>query len=254
MLISDNSPLRRLPANLNPQQTQFCDGLRFAVQMADIADQQLTAHLIPFSGGQSGDIRVSAASPFLFAWSIIDSAHRLRGLVENFPNLAKKNQSPEFRNYLEKAVSVETLRNAVQHMDKNIPTSAEAGEAVWGTLTWVSPKPQGVVYTCLLVSGAMMPGAKYSPLIPAGLTIREPLDHVTLTAGKVSVNLTEVMEALARLVGVIEDALKQAFSVFPDRAGSDMWIALAGHLGPNNTWVIPAQGGQETETSRASAK
>jgi len=123
--------------------------------------------------------------------------------VENFPNLAKKSQSPEFRNFLEKADSIETLRNAVQHMDKNIHTSAEAGGAVWGTLTWVSPKPQGVVYTCLLVSGAMMPGAKYSPIIPAGLTIKEPLDHVTLTAGKVSVNLTEVMEALARLVSVM---------------------------------------------------
>jgi len=63
MLIGDNSPLRRLPANLNPKQTQFCDGLRFTVEMADIAYQQLTAHLIPLSGGQSGDIRVSAASP-----------------------------------------------------------------------------------------------------------------------------------------------------------------------------------------------
>ena len=241
-MINDNSPLRRLPANLNPKQTQFCDGLRFTVEMADIAYQQLAAHLIPLSGEQSADIRVSAASPFLFAWSIIDSAHRLRGLVENFPNLAKKNQSPEFRNFLDKADSVETLRNAAQHMDTNIHTSAEPGGAVWGTLTWVSPKPQGVVYTCLLVSGAMMPGAKYSPIIPAGLEIKGPLDHITLTAAKVSVNLTEVMEALAKLVGVIENAMTQAFSVFPDRAGSDMWIAVGGQLGPNNTWVIPAQG------------
>src|SRR5438034_7730738 len=107
MLINENSPLRRLPKDLNPKQAQFCDGVRFTAEMADLAYQQLLTNLPPVSGLDSKNMRVSAAPPFLFAWSIIDSAHRLRGLVQNFPKLAKKNQSPAFRNFVEKAEAVE---------------------------------------------------------------------------------------------------------------------------------------------------
>jgi hypothetical protein len=168
MLIKETSPLRRPPCNLNPEQAQFCDGVRFSVEMADYSYEQLRSCLLPLSG-QTENLTLFAVPPFLFAWSLIDSAHRLRGLVENFPNLAKKNQAPEFRNYLEKAAAVETLRNAVQHMHSDIQNSAEPGRVVWGTLTWVSPKPTGVVYTCLLAPGAMMPGGHYTPINPAGL-------------------------------------------------------------------------------------
>ncbi len=114
MLIKDNSPLRRLPTNLNPKQAQFCDGVRFSAEMADLAYEQLCGYLLPLSGSGPSVARISAVGPFLFAWSIIDSTHRLHGLVSNFPNLARKNQSPEFRNFVEKAESVEKLRNAVQ--------------------------------------------------------------------------------------------------------------------------------------------
>ncbi|MCI0620235.1 MAG: hypothetical protein L0387_00920 [Acidobacteria bacterium] len=162
--------------------------------------------------------------------------------MENFPNLAKKGQSPEFRNFVEKAEAVEELRNAVQHMDSEIHKSAEAGNAVWGTLTWVRPTPEGTIYTCLLVSGAIMAGGKWSPINPAGLTVTGLLDHVTLTLRDVSVNLSDVMSSLARLVERIEGSLMEAFEAFPDRAGSDLWIALAMQPGPNNSMVIAPLG------------
>jgi len=85
-----------------------------------------------------------------------------------------------------------------------------------------------------LVSGAMMPGGKYTPINPAGLAVRGPLDHVTLTVGDVAVNLSDVLSALASLVECIEGRLAEAFKTFPDRAGSDMWIALAMQPSPNN--------------------
>jgi hypothetical protein len=238
MLIGDDSPLLRLPVKLNPKQAQFCDGLRFTAEMADIAYNDLVAHLLPLSGSAEAEIRISAARPFLCAWSIVDSAHRLRGLVENFPNLGKKNQSPEFRSFLEKAEGVEKLRNAVQHMASDIHTSAEAGKSVWGTLTWLNRQSQSTIYTCLLVPGAMMPGGNYKAINPAGLTLTSPLDHVTLTVDEVAVNLSEVMKSLAKLVQVIENGLKGAFDAFPDRAGSDLLIALKGEVGSND-WTAP---------------
>jgi hypothetical protein len=228
MLIPEDSPLRRLPANLNPRQAQFCDGVRFTAEMADLAYQELLRELEPLSGPSGeADVRVRAARPFLFAWSIIDSAHRLRRLVENFPNLAKKNQSPEFRTFTNEVQPVETLRHTVQHMDERIHESAESGKAVWGTLTWLTQPNGGVLYSCTLVSGAMMPEGKHRIINPAGLTIAAPLDHITLTVEDVAANLSSLMAALGRLVQGIEHGLTEAFKNLPDRAGSDLWIALA---------------------------
>src|SRR6266571_8401258 len=112
MLIKENSPFRRLPANLVPKTAQFCDGMRYAAEMADFAYEQLNTCLKPLSNGPSENPIVSASPAFLFAWSIIDSVHRFRGLIENFSSIAKKNQSPEFRNFLDKAEAVEILRHA----------------------------------------------------------------------------------------------------------------------------------------------
>jgi hypothetical protein len=59
---------------------------------------------------------VSAAAPFMFAWSIVDSANRLHGLVKNFLNLADKNHASEYRAFGKLIEPIEDLRNAVQHM------------------------------------------------------------------------------------------------------------------------------------------
>jgi hypothetical protein len=49
-----------------------------------------------------------------------------------------------------------------------------------------------------------------------------------VNGGKVPVKLTEVVKALARLVGALENASTQVFTVFLGRACSDMWIAVGG--------------------------
>jgi hypothetical protein len=196
--------------------------------MAEIAYEELLRELAPLSGpSNDAQVKISAARPFLFAWSLIDSAHRLRKLVENFPNLAKKNQSPEFRNFISEVEPVEALRHAVQHMDERIHESAEAGKAVWGTLTWVTSPKDGILYSSTLVSGAMMPGGRHNIINPAGLTITAALHHITLTVGDVAANLSAVMAALGRLVQGIEGGLREAFKDFTDRAGSDLWVSVA---------------------------
>jgi hypothetical protein len=78
------------------------------------------------------------------------------------------------------------------------------------------------------------------PVIPAGLAIKAPLDRVTLTAEKVSVKLTEVVKALARLVWALENASTQVSLSFPTALAA-IWGLPGRAPGPNNTWVIPAQ-------------
>jgi hypothetical protein len=57
----------------------------------------------------------------------------------------------------------------------------------------------------------------------------------------VAVNLCELISALARLVEGIEGGLMETFKNLPDRAASDMWVALAFEPGPNNSVALPPQ-------------
>ena len=214
----------------------------------DLAYQRLLGHLLTLAGPDVTNPQISASVAFLYAWSIVDSAHRLHGLIDNLPGLAKRNQSPEFRKFSEKADSVEKLRNTVQHMETEIHKSAEAGKAVWGTLSWLRESRAGeTVYTCLLVSGAMMPGGSHEFINPAGLQIRMPIDHVTLRQGGTSVNLTEVVDAIASIINLLEHALTNEFQQFPERAGSDMVIALA--VQPGSTQAISPVAANEQSSS-----
>jgi hypothetical protein len=78
----------------------------------------------------------------------------------------------------------------------------------------------------LLASGASLPRAEYAPINPAGMMVRLPLDYLTLTVDKVNVNLTGIMDSMSKLVSSFEGGLEKAFENLPNRAMSDMFLAL----------------------------
>jgi len=75
MIIGPDSPLRRLPTALDRKQALFLDGIRFSVEMADLAYQRLRHTLLNF---ESSFDRSAAYSPgvvaMIDAWVIIDNA------------------------------------------------------------------------------------------------------------------------------------------------------------------------------------
>jgi hypothetical protein len=238
MLIEPDSPLRRLPVNLPPRFAQFCDAVRLTSEMADLAYTSLyQTLLLKYPPGVSA--MASFAEPFLLAWSVVDSAFRLYKLIESFPIKGKKH-SPEYRTYEQLMGDVEELRNAVQHMDGDIGATSTSGKVVWGILTWLRPCPPNAVHSCILISGALMGGGKYQPVVPAGMTIREPLDHISLTLDATRVDLTQTMEALTRLIKIFELSLRESFKNLPVTAMGDMFLALYFIFNADGTVTMPA--------------
>ncbi|KJS82607.1 MAG: hypothetical protein JM58_14730 [Peptococcaceae bacterium BICA1-8] len=85
MIIGDDSPLRHLPSVLNPRQILLLDGIRYSVDMADIAYTRLFNSLTYVSiNHNSKEFDFSIFShAFLDAWSVIDSVNRMRSLLSN---------------------------------------------------------------------------------------------------------------------------------------------------------------------------
>src|SRR5216684_2838868 len=95
VIVTAESPLRRIPAALNRKQALFIDGIRIAAEMIDSAYVRLEDFLLHSGEMRAGELRIAA--PFLDAWSIVDSAHRFLGLIEQAPLFKGKWQSPSFR-------------------------------------------------------------------------------------------------------------------------------------------------------------
>lgn len=250
MLISTDSPLRRPPNNLNHIQAQFLDGFRLSVEMADLAYQGLVQQLLAFTPEPPTNTAARmlfTAPAFLYAWSIIDSVHRLRGLVDNFPGIQKRQQIPEVRLFLDKTASVESLRHAVQHMEGTIRQAATPGHAVWGYLSWMASRKDETILACLLTAGALMPGAAYKTVPNTGIAPTAEIDQVRLTLGETVVQLSELLDTISKLVGFIETRAREQFEGFPARAESDYFFAFAMKRNPDGSLTLPATGDPPTQ-------
>jgi hypothetical protein len=229
MIISDESPLRRLPSGLNPKQKLYFDGIRYCIEMADLAYARLRRTLYELT--QSFDKpdpehleperkHWEFVSAIQDIWSIVDSVQRLRKLLRQCPGI--KQRSTGMVLFFKSTKQVEPLRNIIQHLETQINELIERDLPVWGVLTWVTvPNPSTFSgYTCSLIAGTLSPGS-HLMINPAGKSILPPIDLITLTAGGNEVCLGHIMSEIEALTRSIEDSMRKQFKELP-QAGADL--------------------------------
>jgi len=229
MIIGKDSPLNRLPSNLDRRQTLFFDGIRYSLEMADTAYERLVRTLLSLvPGDKSSQNRLdqTVTSAMLDAWSLIDSVHRLRVLLKRTPRLKQK--LPWLAVFYKATEEVDELRNIAQHLDVEIPNFIINDSPIWGVFTWLVATKQTndvVFFSCLLVAGTLAK-TEHRLINPAGLTMHAPVDRVTLTVNGHSVCLSTVMGQLPAVVSPIEKALAEQCEGLP-HAGADLFMSLA---------------------------
>jgi hypothetical protein len=228
MIIDDNSPFRRVPTQTSRKHMLFYDGIRYSVEMADLAHNRLreTLYEIAQSPYAPDPASHDFASAVLDAWSIVDLVHRLRSLIEQAPGIKQK--SPSLLSFMKKTADVERLRNAVQHLNQQIHKIADLNIPVWGALSWVTlldPELRSV-WTCTLVAGTFF--ERSEPLIsPLGKQFHPPVDLITLEASNCSVCLSDAMRSVEQVVRSLEDHLREQFKDLPNM-GRD--VLLCGQI------------------------
>ncbi|MGZ8165179.1 MAG: hypothetical protein ACXW04_06790, partial [Methylobacter sp.] len=141
-LVPPDSPLRLVPTTLERKAVLFFDGIRYSFHIFDLAAARLTTTLHELSQEQEDKAAIAdrIALAMSDAWMLIDSAHRLRELVEQAPRLRKK--QPELQLFLRRTANVEVLRNFFQHFRNEIDAFANQAIPLWGTLTWAYVSPE----------------------------------------------------------------------------------------------------------------
>jgi hypothetical protein len=125
MIITADSVLIKIPSAMSRKQALFVEGIRFSIEIADLAHVRLQSTLPRLTKGDQllPDDRLTA-SAMLDAWSIVDSLHRLRGLLRQMPGIHKRDRIPPIRAFFDATDKVTELRNTIQHLDTTIPGSS----------------------------------------------------------------------------------------------------------------------------------
>jgi len=196
-LVAKDSPLRNVPANTERRTVLFLDGVRYSIQSFEIASRRLAQTLGQLSKGVGADDDLGEIISFaiLDAWSIIDSIHRLRELLEQMPGL-KKN-TPELQLFLRRTSTVEDLRHYFQHFRTEIESYVEKSMPLWGTISWSTNNSEtGLPETHTIVPGTYFQGA-WIAACTFDTQQRKFVEHVLLHAGPLKVDLAD----LERFVG-----------------------------------------------------
>ena len=233
MIIRKDSPLRHLPRKLNTKQTLFLDAIRYCIEMADASHLRLKKTLknLTTKYPQQKDMAIlgpSIVKALIDAWSIVDTANRLRNLLDKMPMVKKK--SPGFVYFLKQTNGVEDLRHIIQHLNKEIDRLIVTNSAVLGTLSWAVAldSAEERILSCYLRPGTLLKST--APFAIPARNIQHPIDRITLAAGDKSVCLSDIMMHLARLASSIERELQKQFTDLP-QATADLLLILEIKMG-----------------------
>ena len=217
--------------------------------MADLAHRRLgeTLPLLSRMENPDGESQ-SNVSAMLDAWSIVDSLHRLRGLLKHMPGIEKRNRIPPIRAFFDTTEKITELRNTVQHLDNTIPgVIDDQNWAVLGSLSWGIVDPQ----KSQIISSCFMPGMPLGsrPLINPANRPRWylPVDGITVERSGISVCLSDAMRRVEALAAALEKMLADSFAQqLPEQGhhAADVTVSLVIQIGPEN--VVP-EGAPEPE-------
>ncbi|MGO9095455.1 MAG: hypothetical protein ACLQGV_09550 [Bryobacteraceae bacterium] len=243
MILGKESPLRNLPAVLQRRQLLFLEATRFTIDTIDLAYLRLAETLPRLAANiEDGDLQghPSSVSAMLDAWAIMDSLHRLRGIIEALPGLQAKKRNPKVRSFLENTANVPPLRNTIQHLNTEISGVVEDKNwAVFGSLSWVIVEPEvSRLLSCFYLPGT--PTGSHSVINPVGRRLwRSPVDSITIERSGISVNVSDAVRSVSRLAAFLEKSLGKAFAEqIPERhrgirPGGDLLVRMVFGVRPD---------------------
>lgn len=232
MIVRVDSPFRRLPFNLERKQTLFLDGIRYAIEMMDIAYTRLTQTLHHLAHTDLADESVKSdasiislrTAAFLDAWSIVDSTNRFRVLIGQLPKLKKRDFNID--GFMRDTVNILKLRNGVQHLPGEIQNLIRDNLTVWGALSWLTVinVQEKIGRICVLGAGTFDQHLGMLK-VPVGKSIRLPVDCVVLSAYGYDLELTSVVDQAFKLFQDVERALAPQIKDHTP-AGADLQLKL----------------------------
>lgn len=216
ILLGRDSPMRRIPINVQPKHAIFLDGMRHALEVMDVGFGRLRRELtmIALEPPEPADLPLVGASAFLDAWAVVDAIDRFRQLYLNFPGMTSWGGSAEVRPLRDALQTFRDLRNVGDHLVGMSDRVLAKGGAAFGELSWLTGaqlSPEVVAWHCVLRPGTLH-SQPSMPTAPIETTLDWPTDYICMVAGGHRGNLSQVRTHIAGRVRHLESQLTEIFA------------------------------------------
>lgn len=215
-MISQESPFRNIPRNLDRKQAFFIDGIRHAAEICDLSYKRLTAGLRDIALKPKGaSPELSYAPFFLDAWAFVDAADRLRCLWTSQPNADSLSGdfSPEVLR--QELGAIRKVRNIADHIAQRADHVVSLNAAALGILAWVALASESplAAKTCIIRPGFVNGSFSAHFAIPKGIhNMINSCTEVKIHAGNETADLTKAYSKIAEVIAFAESHLKREFS------------------------------------------
>jgi len=147
----------------------------------------------------------------LNAWGIVDHAERLREILEHTPGLKQTDTLRCFTRKLRG--SVKPFRDHFQHMEEKAARIASSGFPIWRSLSWCKAVSEKTLHIGTFIPGRLAK-CKGLPIVnPLGRAFHGDVDHVELSVGQDTINLSELCREIERFGTAFGAAVSTATSI-----------------------------------------
>jgi hypothetical protein len=212
-MISSDSVLRHLPANIDRKQALVLDGLRHSAEIASFAYRRLQQTLSEIAISQPAATD-SYTSAFLDAWAFVDAIDRFRSLWDLLPQLMGKPLEAAETSFSNQTLVIRNLRNVADHLAARADYVVARKGAALGILEWVTVTraEQNEGLMCVLVPGTSQGRTIQHRTAQVGQQVELPSGFIRLSAGEHEGDLSAVMPELESRVRELEDEIARFLS------------------------------------------
>lgn len=212
-MLAKDTMLRRLPAEIDPKQALFIDGIRHAVEIIDLAYGRLrnTLTCIATEDASKLDLPTVSAHAFLDAWAMVDAVDRFRMLCQQMPGAKQTLPTPDAVPLNTVTQPFRDLRNVADHLSTRADFVVSRGGAALGTLSWFTGSKADPLtgWMCSLRPGTIRQAQKQKGE-PVTMTLDWPTDQICLSAGGYTANLSSVLPHIAIRVERLETSVRNS--------------------------------------------
>ena len=170
-MLTSNSALFSLPANLDKKLLFTLDGMRAAIQIIDFSYKRLCKGLYELTFYKNESIKNDTFTPLLLdAWAFIDAIDRFRCLWIILTRTININEEFSESKVKEKLQLVREIRNVLAHVAQKVDRLASLNSSVSGELSWVVIHNESplTVKTYFIRSGVFLKKLNFQFALPVG--------------------------------------------------------------------------------------
>lgn len=229
-MLGKESPLRRLPAALDRKQALYFDGMRHAIEIADLAYLRLAATLNWLAREEALQHDDAMTSAFADSWTFVDAEHRFYSLYRRVPGFEDLCGPPTRDAAAVKALFavVTLMRNVADHIETRVDYVLAKRMPALGALTWFTvDADMNGGRSCALSPGSITGKNTLKAVNPVGrdATFVHHTGLIHLAAGEYRVCLSDVHDKLESVVRHLELVIgEQATGM--DHSASDLLVVM----------------------------